>query len=318
MKVSRKSCFCLLISLVVTAVLVVMLGYRLLQQDTAEFPLPIPHAEGTALSGAEAEADFHFSYRWNLRDCPADTEILGAIEPAVTDLVMGDAIWGINLTAKEGKIIIKADAPVLKSSSPFCKIRARYCITEKPMIQLRMPNTRLHPQRHFILACELTADYGFGFSRQTYYLQEMVVDLIDGAADLQRPTIPASLSKLPRHHILRGAPTGLPERFCGTPTEKELLRYLFYLAMVEDSGTAAALLPGLKRRGQNLVDAMADGSLPWPECWGSGRDTALELSRRVRPLLQHMQENNCYNSAELAEFVNGPIFSRIFGPPSPQ
>ncbi len=316
MKVSRKSCFCMLVSLVVTAVLAVMLGYRLLQRDTAEFPLPIPHAEGTALTGTEAAADFHFTYRWNLRDCPTGTEILGALDPTVADLIDGEALWSIALTAKNGKLTIKTDAPVLKSTSPFCKIRARYCITEKPVIQLRMPNTALHPQRRFILACELTADYGFGFSRRTYYLQEMAVDLADGAADLQQVTIPPSLGKLPRHHVLRGAPTGLPERFCGTPTEKELLRYLFYLAMAEDSGSAAALLPGLKRRGQNLVDTMADSSLPWPECWGSGAETARQLSRRVRPLLHHMQEHNCYNSADLAEFVNSPTFSRIFGPPA--
>lgn len=314
MKVSRKSCFCLLISLVVTAVLVVMLGYRLLQRDTAEFPLPIPHAEGTELTGPEAAADFHFTYRWNLRDCPTDTEILGSLDPTVADLIDGEALWSIELAAKNGRLSIKTDAPVLKSTSPFCKIRARYCITEKPVVQLRMPSTVLHPQRHFILACELTADYGFGFSRQTYYLQEMVVDLADGAADLQQVTIPPSLGKLPRHHVLRGAPTGLPERFCGTASEKELQRYLFYLAMVEDSGTAAALLPGLKRRGQNLIDTMADSSLPWPQCWKSGEETARELSRRVHPLLQHMQDHNCYNSAELAEFINGPIFSRIFGP----
>lgn len=316
MKVSRKSCFCMLISLVVTAVLVVMLGYRLLQRDTAEFPLPIPHTEGTALTGTEASADFHFTYRWNLRDCPTDTEILGFLAPTVADLIDGEALWSIELVAKNGRLSIKPDAPVLKSTSPFCKIRARYCITEKPVIQLRMPSTVLHPQRHFILACELTADYGFGFSRQTYYLQEMVVDLADGTADLQQVTIPPSLGKLPRHHVLRGAPTGLPERFCGTASEKELRRYLFYLAMVEDSGTAAALLPGLKRRGQNLIDTMADSSLPWPQCWKSGEETARELSRRVRPLLQHMQDNNCYNLAELAEFINGPIFSRIFGPPA--
>lgn len=305
----------MLISLVITAVLVVTLGYRLLQRDTAEFPLPIPHAEGTVLTGTEAAADFHFTYRWNLRDCPTDTEILGSVDPGVIDMIDGEAIWSIELTAKEGKLTIKTDAPVLKSTSPFCKIHARYCITEKPVIRLRMPTTKLHPQRHFILACELTADYGFGISRQTYYLQEMAVDLADGAADLQPPTIPPALGKLPRHHVLRGAPSGLPERFCGTATEKELLRYLFYLAMVEDSGTAAALLPGLKRRGQTLVDSMSDSALPWPQCWKSGAETARELSHRVRPLLQHMQEKNCYNSAQLAEFVNGPIFSRIFGPP---
>lgn len=317
MKISRKSCFCMLISLVVTAVLAVLLGYRLMQRNQVSMPLPLPHAGGTALSGVEEKADFHFVYRWNLRDCPTGTEILGATEPSTVEQVAGDAVWNIELTAKDGKLTLKADPPTPESVSPFCKINARFCITEKPIVNLRMPDTQLHPQRRFILACELTADYGFGFSRQTYYLQEMVVDLADGAADLQQVTIPSALSRLPRHHVLRGAPTGLPERFCGTPTEKELLRYLHLFAQAEDSGSAAALLPGLRRRAEQLVNTLAAKDKQWPECWGSGAETARELSRRVRPLLQHMQEHNCYNSADLAEFVNSPTFSRIFGPPTP-
>lgn len=306
----------MLISLVVTAVLVVMLGYRLLQQNQVSMPLPLPHADGTSLSGAEEKADFHFIYRWNLRDCPTGTEILGATEPGAIEQVAGDAIWCIELTAKDGKLTLKADPPVLEAVSPFCKINARFCITEKPTVNLRMPSTRLHPQRHFILACELTADFGFGFSRQTYYMQEMVVDLADGAADLQQVTIPPALSHLPRHHVLRGAATGLPERFCGTTAEKELLRYLHFLALAEDSGSAAALLPGLKRRAEQLLNTHADKDKEWPECWGNAAATARELSRRVRPLLRHMQEHNCYNSADLAEFINSPTFSRIFGPPT--
>lgn len=279
-------------------------------------PLPLPHEEGTPLCGSEEKADFHFLYNWNLRDCPTETEILGDLEPEALEQVEGDAVWKIELTAKNGKLSLRATPPELEATSPFCKINARFCVTEKPLVQLRMPDTSIHPQRHFILACELTADYGFGLCRRTYYLQEMVVDLTDGAADLQQVSIPPSLSNLPRHHVLRGAATGLPERFCGTHTEKELLRYLFYFAMIEDSGTAAALLPGIKRRGVQLTEHFADKNKQWPNCWKNGADTARELSRRVRPLLRHMQDNNCYGSAALAEFVNGPIFSRIFGPPS--
>lgn len=315
MKVSRKSCFCMLMALVVTSVLVVTLGYRLLQSDTASMPLPLPHAQGTELSGNEAAADFRFVYKWNLKDCPTDTEVLGALEPTVAELVEGDAIWNIELAAVNGKLTLKADAPRLKASHPFCKIHGRFCVTEKPAVRLRMPDTTQHTQRHFVLACELTADYGFGFSKQTIYLQEMVVDLCDAAADLQQPTIPPSLSRLPRHHIQLGAPSGLPERFCGTPIERELMRYLFYLAMVEDAGTAAAILPGLERRGRQLVDSHTAKDAHWPDCWGIGTETARGLARKVRPLLQHMQEHNCYNSADLAEFVNGEVFSRIFGPP---
>lgn len=306
----------MLISLVVTIVLAVTLGYRILQQNQVSMPLSLPHANGTSLSGAEEKADFHFVYRWNLRDCPTGTEILGAIEPSAIEQVAGDAIWNIELTAKKGKLTLKADPPALKSVSPFCKINARFCITEKPIVNLRMPDTQMHPHRHFILVCELGSDYGFGICRQTYYLQEMVVDLADGAADLQQVTIPPSLSQLPRHHVLRGAATGLPERFCGTPTEKELLRYLHLFAQIEDSGTAAALLPGIKRRADQLINTLTIHDKPWPDCWGSGAETARELSRRVLPLLRHMQEYNCYNSSTLAEFVNSPTFSRIFGPPN--
>lgn len=316
MRISRKTCFCLLISFVFTVLLVVTIGYRILQSDRVSMPLPLPHAEGTMLKGTEAGADFRFTYRWNLRDCPTDTEILGDLEPPATQQVEGEAIWCIELIAENGKLTLKANPPALQSTSPLCKINARFCITEKPPVVLRMPNTTLHTQRHFVLACELAADYGFGYARRTCYLQELVVDLVDGAADLQQVTIPPSLRTMPRHHVLKGAESGLPERFCGTTTEKELLHYLFHLAMVEDTGTAAALLPGLKNRAERLVRLLTDKDKPWPDCWGSGADTAREISHRVQPLLRHMQDNNCYNSAELAEFVNGALFSRIFGPPT--
>ena len=130
MRISRKTCFCLLISFVFTVLLVVTIGYRILQSDRVSMPLPLPHAEGTMLKGTEAEADFRFTYRWNLRDCPTDTEILGDLEPPATQQVEGEAIWCIELIAENGKLTLKADPPALQSMSPLCKINARFCITE--------------------------------------------------------------------------------------------------------------------------------------------------------------------------------------------
>lgn len=314
--VSRKSCFCLLMALVFTTVLLVAVGYRVLQPNTATMPLPLPHATGTPLTGTEADSDFHFTYQWNLRDCPSGTEILGDPASQTVDKIKGDAIWRMELTARDGKLTLRTELPEWRSGNPLCKIHTRFCITEKQPVWQRMPSTRRHRRRHFLLACELSVDYGFGLSHQTIYMQELVVDLADGAADLQAPAIPPSLARLPRTRILRGAATGLPERFCGSVVERELLRYLHHLALVEDAGTAAALLPGLKRRGEHLTEYFAEANAPWPECWGTGADTARTLARRVRPLLRHMQEHNCYGSAELLEFVNGPVFSRIFGPPT--
>lgn len=332
--ISRKSCFCLLMAFVCTSLLLVVLGYRVVQPCTStlygisgragapwvsdsysDSVTPLPPFSEIPLCEAESEADFRFIYHWNLKDSPSGTEILGDPAPGTADLVSGDAVWTIELTANRGKLNLRATHPRWKSDNPLCKLHARFCITEKPIIELRMPNTRRHPQRHFILACELSADYGPILQRQTIYMQELVVDVADGAADLHAPAIPPSLSTLPRHRVLRGAPSGLPERYCGTPAERRLLRYLHYLAAVEDSGTAAALLPGLRRQAQQLIDTYADPDAAWPDCWGSGADTARAMSRKVLPLLRHMQEHNCYGSAELADFVNGPLFSRIFGPP---
>lgn len=332
--ISRKSCFCLLMAFVCTSLLLVALGYRVMQPCTStlygisrsaaapwvsdsgsDSATPLPPFAAIPLTEPELNADFHFTYRWNLKDSPSGTEILGASKPTTADLVSGDAVWTIELTARQGKLDIKASLPRWESANPLCKLHARFCITEKPIINLRMPNTRKHPQRHFILACELSADYGPILQRQTIYMQELVVDIADGAADLLAPAIPPSLSRLPRHRVLRGAPSGLPERYCGTAAERDLLRYLHYLATVEDAGTAAALLPGLRRQAQQLIDTYATPDTAWPDCWGSAADTARAISRKVRPLLRHMQEHNCYNSAELADFVNGSHFSRIFGPP---
>ena len=310
---SRKSCLCLLLAFLTTAALVAAVVCHLSRSRNTAEQVPPPHASGTRLHDAEAHADFQFEYQWNLRDCPSGTVILGGLEPQTIHEMKGDAIWTIALTARDGTLTINSDIPQPESANPFCKLHARFYIAEKPTVMVRMPSTRRHSLRRFTLFCSLEADYGFGIKRRTAYLQELAVDLTDGAADLQAPGIPASLKEQPHTYILRGAPTGLPERFCGTAAERELLRYLFELAKVENAATAAALLPQLRQRGQQLIDSFADASAPWPDCWGRGAGTARSLSRKVLPLLAHMQEHNCYDSAALAEFINVPIFCRIFG-----
>ncbi len=310
---SRKSCLCLLLAFLTTATLVAAVVCHLSRSHSTASQVPPPHTSGTRLHDTEAHADFQFEYHWNLRDCPSGTVILGDLEPQTTSELKGDTIWTIALTARDGTLTIKSDIPQPESANPLCKLHARFYIAEKPTITVRMPSTRRHPLRRFTLFCSLEADYGFGIKRRTAYLQELAVDLPDGAADLQPPTIPASLKDQPRTYILRGAPSGLPERFCGTAAERELLRYLFELAKVENTATADAQLPYLRQRGQQLIDTFADASAPWPACWGSGASTAHSLARKVLPLLAHMQEHNCYDSAEWADFINGPIFCRIFG-----
>lgn len=57
----------------------------------------------------------------------------------------------------------------------------------------------------------------------------------------------------------------------------------------------------------------ADAQAPWPQNWGDDREAAEEVHRAVIPTLLYLQEKDCHNSADLADFINGEAFGRIFG-----
>jgi hypothetical protein len=56
-----------------------------------------------------------------------------------------------------------------------------------------------------------------------------------------------------------------------------------------------------------------DATLPWPSCWQEAEEDARNASAQIQDAILAIRNNNYHDSAELADFIAGECFSRIFG-----
>ena len=284
-----------------------------MKADTCVLLAPQNGESAVALPDKEKGCNMRLTHRLNIKTPAGKALLLGAAAPSAFDMLQGAPEWKVQLEAKEGTLYIRTQAPQLSPANALHLAESRFFVRESGRTLLRMPDTTTHMQHHFILACELTITPPYpGEKCHSILMQELVVDLQDCSADLIVPQIPPSLAHLPATQLSSATPTGLPERICGSVAEQELQRYLFRLATVCDKATAEQQVPILLSVGNELIKLHC-GNDAWPRCWGKAADTAQECARRSLPLLQHMQENDCYGSQQLAEFINGPTFDLIFG-----
>lgn len=262
--------------------------------------------------GLNPQDHMHLSYRWNPAANPTHTLLLG--DAGVLDALDGKAEWLTDFTFEGGRVTLRSQAPDIAAKDSLTPAHCRFFLTYKGMSTLRMPSGGIHPQHHFTLAAEirLTPCF-FQKPRHLIALQELVIDPKDHAADLVRPTVPPSMAHLPVQEVLRGRETALPARFCGTVAEQEMEQLLFRLAQIAHAADVAPRMALIQSKAQELVDIHADPAQPWPQCWGSAAAKAEENAQRIIPVLQRFQEADCYGSQELADFINSPLFSRIYG-----
>lgn len=181
---------------------------------------------------------------------------------------------------------------------------------------LRMPDGSTHPQYHLLLRQRMTRQPYFRQAEEAIALTELVIDPLDGTVDVVTPDVPADVTEqdYPVRRLCRAQnDPPLPTRFCGTETEQSLQRYLFLVAAMHNAETARRLLPAVIARGQKLVDTSCDTEKPFPECWGEAADTARTNHRRLLPYLLRLRELDCFDVPELADFINSPLFARLFG-----
>lgn len=285
----------------------------ILQEDTTILLAPQGGESAVSLPDKEKGCNMRLTHRQNLKAPAGKALLLGDSAASAFELLQGEPEWAVEIEARDGKLSIRTQAPQLLPADDWHHAESRFFVRESGRTLLRMPDTSTHMQHHFILACELTITPPYpGKPCHSILMQELVVDLHDSAADLIVPMVPPSLAHLPATQLRSASPTGLPERFCGSVAEQELQRYLFRLAVICDKATAEQQVPILLRKGNELIKLHC-GNEAWPACWGKAADTAQECAQRCLPLLQHMQEHDCYGSPQLAEFINGPTFELIFG-----
>lgn len=270
---------------------------------TADRPVALPLQAGDAME---------LTYRWQLRDNPPHTLLLGDADALAA---LNDAEpWTVTLHFENGACRMVSAAPQLSAQDKLTGADSRFYVAYTGQSLLRMPNGGTHLQYHFTLAAEVALTPSFWQRKQRLILlQELIVDPTDKAADLVTPAVPASMAQLPVQQVVSGKPAALPARFCGSAAEQALERYLFRMAMLRSAETVETQLPLLQSKAAELAELYTDPEQPWPDCWGRAADKAQENARRLIPVLQHLQEEDCYGSQELADFINSPLFERLFG-----
>lgn len=251
-------------------------------------------------------------YRWYLKDSPGGTLLLG--DPETLQQVAGEPMWAVSLRFENNQLKVESAAPKIKAADRFTAAESRFYVQPCGTSLLHMPDGDIHVQHHIRLACEITLTPSFFRPQQHLILmQEMMVDVADKAADLIPTGVPAAMAHLPATTVFRGKEPALPRRFCGTAAEQELEKTLFHLAQLTDDRAVAQQLPILRANAAQLVELYADADRPWPQCWGTAAAKAEEVAQRLLPLLQRLDEADCYGNQELIDFINGPVFTRLFG-----
>ena len=174
----------------------------------------------------------------------------------------------------------------------------------------RQPSGKRHCIRHILLSCEQTSPQG-----NTVYLQLLEVDATLGSADLIPcgATPPRYAALLPTTDYRSSAPTGLPEKYNGSPLRRDMLRLLYAMAAVDSPTMAAKGTPEIAAFAWQLAARAPMPNTPWPDCWGDAAQDARTIARHLTPTLLYFHENDCFGCQELADFINSPNFARIFG-----
>ncbi len=289
----------------------------------------VQHIPARLRDARDSLAPMDIAYSWDMLAHPSGTIILGDLEPDAFSQLR-EARWNIRLRQEGGQLSVHAEAPVFHAQDARCAVHTRFHAAPGERTLQRMPNGRDHILYHVQLMCEVRIELPFWQPGiRSIALQQLVIDPVDGAVDISttpnllpalkawhdgRPANASGPATSPPRRLIRSAqPSGLPERYCGSPRQQQLTRIVYSLADMVDGGQVRRLLPGVKRSARELAELLPEPAAPWPQCWGDEADMAQQLARRLTPVLVTMQENACFGSQELADFINGEDFGLLFG-----
>lgn len=221
------------------------------------------------------------------------------------------AEWSIQVSCADGKLRVTAPPPPLHSK--WAHLRATWVVGIGDVSYVRRPNGSRHAEYQLHLSCNIERTPCFWQEPQReMFVQFITVDVADEAADLGTALLAAADS--PFFSEFSPGTTGpaaqLPARYCESPVSNALLRLLHTLAACTPE-THEQLTPRLVNGAAQLARFATQA--PWPDCWGNSADMARTIAYRVGPTLEFIAENECFGNQQLADFINGEHFSRIFG-----
>lgn len=287
-----------------------------LQSDSVE-NISLPESLKTKLSQQyDLDSSFSCNYAWDFSNHATHTVLLGDIHPSAFSLLQ-KANWNIHIEARDGELKISHDTPVLHAEEKMSQVKTNYLVEiVQPRLFRMMPNGQLHTEYNIFLLCEVIYSPSF-FKKplHTFAAQNLKIDLMDGCVDVTTPTYisPKLLTQLPQHNIEQGSTPDLPSRYCGSPAERLFTQILYDFCDIRSPFSVDAQVTQLWGLAEKATQSFVDSTKPWPACWGDDAELVQRLSTRVVPALIRMQQQECYKSKKLADFINSPTFALLFG-----
>ena len=284
--------------------------------------LPLSNGARCELGEYTEAAPFEAHFRWQLAEPMNHLRVLGApAQKAISSLAPEAPEVHLRTEGEPRKLIVefeprRAALPggQLGAAGPGRFVAAQQAPVFRAELlsrfERRQPSGKTHTIRHILLCCEQPGPHG-----NIVYLQTLEVDAELGSVDIIPcgATPPRYAALLPARDYHSAAPTGLPEKFNGSPLRRDMLRLLYSMAAINSPAMAQAATPQIYAFAWQLAGRAPRPGSPWPACWGDDAENARLAARYLTPTLVYLQENDCFGCQALADFINNALFSRIFG-----
>lgn len=289
----------------------VCLAYRPSFCDNVARTAPyMPQTAECVLSKHDDAQGMSFKLSWDFSNHPKGVLLQGADDAFA---LLQDARWDIEVRTEQGKMKVSYNTPVLQAEDSTCYVSTEYCAYFLPPTLHYLPNGNIAATHILHLRCDVTITPSWW--QEPIHSEATLALAINptlGSVDIEtEPRVYRHKDETYRL-IAEGATPDLPNRYCGTEREQALQHLLYEFAdaalHADEEALAAYYI-----KAEAAVARLCAADKEWPHCWEEAAAEAERGAQLVELTLTRIQEYNSFALPELADFINGPIFSRIFG-----
>lgn len=297
-----------LIVLILGALGIVALGFRpALSED--EFVQLTHTIQEVQLPEHLADSDFSFTHTIKLHEPHRGTWFDGGLQSVHPQIQPAE--WNIRVYCENGKLKVAAEPPEIRSD--MAQMQVSWFAGIGDVSHVRRPNGRTHAEYLLHIGCSMKRTGCFWQEpEREMFIQFITVDVDDKAADFGTALLTSTndpfFSRFKQ--CTEGPAPELPARYCDSPMDNALMRILHMLAACTED-THEILTPRIITGATQLSRFASEAA--WPDCWGAASETASRISYRVGPTLLYLAENECFGNQQLIDFINGPVFAKVFG-----
>ena len=251
--------------------------------------------------GETPASELTLPFLWRLSSPLPYACVLGAGDTPLQELSTAEV--PVELRVREGVLSVAfGDSRESGQAPVVCRAQ------QVRAFERRQPDGTWHTLRHILLMATVATDRA-----PVHFLQQLELDLTAGTADPMPCDVPPEWAGEHERRFQSIAPTGLPEKCSGSPIQRDMKRLVYAIAAIDSPAHAQAAAGELLSFAGILARKAPAPGTPWPRNWEDYADDARSAAAMLTPTLVYLQENNCFESADLAAFINSTIFSIIFG-----